>query len=84
MLWRSTSPARRPPGFIEPCLPTPADTVPPKQHIPASMKRSLGSSSHFGYATHAFQQTNIAPLAMRIVSGLYGKVTPFRQARVGK
>ena len=28
MLWRSTSPARRPPGFIEPCLPTPADMVP--------------------------------------------------------
>jgi bifunctional non-homologous end joining protein LigD len=28
MLWRSTSPARRPPGFIEPCLPTVADTVP--------------------------------------------------------
>jgi bifunctional non-homologous end joining protein LigD len=28
VLWRSTSPARRPPGFIEPCLPTPADVVP--------------------------------------------------------
>ena len=28
MLWRSTSPAHRPPGFIEPCLPTPADVVP--------------------------------------------------------
>ena len=28
MLWRSTSPARHPPGFIEPCLPTLADTVP--------------------------------------------------------
>ena len=28
MLWRPTSPARRPPGFIEPCLPTPADIVP--------------------------------------------------------
>ena len=28
MLWRSTSPARRPPDFIEPCLPTPADVVP--------------------------------------------------------
>ena len=29
MLWRSAPPpARRPPGFIEPCLPTLADTVP--------------------------------------------------------
>jgi bifunctional non-homologous end joining protein LigD len=28
MLWRSTSPARRPPDFINPCLPTVADTVP--------------------------------------------------------
>jgi hypothetical protein len=28
MLWRPTSPARRPPGFIEPCLPTLADMVP--------------------------------------------------------
>jgi bifunctional non-homologous end joining protein LigD len=28
VLWRLTSPAHRPPGFIEPCLPTPADTVP--------------------------------------------------------
>ena len=28
MLWRSTPPARRPLGFIEPCLPTLADTVP--------------------------------------------------------
>jgi bifunctional non-homologous end joining protein LigD len=28
VLWRSTSPIRRPPGFIEPCLPTPANTVP--------------------------------------------------------
>ena len=28
-LWRSAPPpARRPPGFIEPCLPTIADTVP--------------------------------------------------------
>jgi bifunctional non-homologous end joining protein LigD len=28
MLWRSHSPTRRPPGFIEPCLPTLARTVP--------------------------------------------------------
>jgi bifunctional non-homologous end joining protein LigD len=28
MLWRSSAPARRPPGFIEPCFPTVADTVP--------------------------------------------------------
>jgi bifunctional non-homologous end joining protein LigD len=28
VLWRSTSPARHPPGFIEPCLPTPAEIVP--------------------------------------------------------
>jgi bifunctional non-homologous end joining protein LigD len=28
MLWRSIGLRRRPPGFIEPCLPTPADTVP--------------------------------------------------------
>jgi bifunctional non-homologous end joining protein LigD len=28
MLWRSTAPARRPPGFIEPCLPTNGHTVP--------------------------------------------------------
>jgi ATP-dependent DNA ligase len=28
MLWRSAPPARRPPGFIEPCLPTLADAVP--------------------------------------------------------
>jgi bifunctional non-homologous end joining protein LigD len=28
MLWRSSAPARRPPGFIEPCLPTVANTVP--------------------------------------------------------
>jgi bifunctional non-homologous end joining protein LigD len=28
MLWRSVSPARHPPGFIEPCLPTAGDTVP--------------------------------------------------------
>jgi bifunctional non-homologous end joining protein LigD len=28
VLWRLTSPAHRPPGFIEPCLPTPADTIP--------------------------------------------------------
>jgi bifunctional non-homologous end joining protein LigD len=28
MLWRYTAPFRRPPGFIEPCLPTAADTVP--------------------------------------------------------
>jgi bifunctional non-homologous end joining protein LigD len=27
MLWRSPSPTRHPPGFIEPCLPTPADLV---------------------------------------------------------
>jgi ATP-dependent DNA ligase len=28
MLWRSPSPARRPPGFIEPCLPTLSHAVP--------------------------------------------------------
>ena len=28
MLWRLTTPARHPAGFIEPCLPTLADTVP--------------------------------------------------------
>ena len=28
MLWRPTSPARHPHGFVEPCLPTVADTVP--------------------------------------------------------
>jgi bifunctional non-homologous end joining protein LigD len=28
MLWRSPSPTRHPPGFIEPCLPKPADLVP--------------------------------------------------------
>jgi ATP-dependent DNA ligase len=28
MLWRSPSPARRPPGFIEPCLPTLGHSVP--------------------------------------------------------
>ncbi len=28
MLWRSPSLARRPPGFIEPCLPTLGRTVP--------------------------------------------------------
>ena len=28
MFWRSPAPARRPEGFIEPCLPTVADTVP--------------------------------------------------------
>jgi bifunctional non-homologous end joining protein LigD len=28
MLWRSPSPARRPPGFIEPCLPTNGQSVP--------------------------------------------------------
>jgi bifunctional non-homologous end joining protein LigD len=28
MLWRSSAPSRRPPGFIEPCLPTLAATVP--------------------------------------------------------
>jgi bifunctional non-homologous end joining protein LigD len=28
MLWRSPSPSRHPPGFIEPCLPTLADAVP--------------------------------------------------------
>jgi hypothetical protein len=28
MLWRSPSPTRHPPGFIEPCLPTLARTVP--------------------------------------------------------
>jgi bifunctional non-homologous end joining protein LigD len=28
MLWRSNPPARRPPGFIEPCLPTLAHAVP--------------------------------------------------------
>jgi bifunctional non-homologous end joining protein LigD len=28
MFWRSSSSARHPPGFIEPCLPTLADTVP--------------------------------------------------------
>src|ERR1700730_6101095 len=28
MLWRSSAPSRRPAGFIEPCLPTVADTVP--------------------------------------------------------
>jgi bifunctional non-homologous end joining protein LigD len=28
MLWRSRSPSLYPPGFIEPCLPTLADTVP--------------------------------------------------------
>ena len=28
MLWRSASPSRHPPGFIEPCLPTLAQTVP--------------------------------------------------------
>src|SRR5262249_20654970 len=28
LLWRSTSPARRPPGFIEPCLPTLGHAVP--------------------------------------------------------
>ena len=28
MLWRSPSPARHPPGFIEPCLPTLGHAVP--------------------------------------------------------
>ena len=28
MLWRSSAPARHPPGFIEPCLPTLADAAP--------------------------------------------------------
>jgi bifunctional non-homologous end joining protein LigD len=28
MLWRSLAPVRRPPGFIEPCLPTLGQTVP--------------------------------------------------------
>jgi bifunctional non-homologous end joining protein LigD len=28
MVWRSSSPVRRPPGFIEPCLPTLGHTVP--------------------------------------------------------
>jgi bifunctional non-homologous end joining protein LigD len=28
MLWRSFAPASRPPGFIEPCLPTLADAAP--------------------------------------------------------
>ena len=28
MLWRTTSPVRRPPGFIEPCLPTLGHTMP--------------------------------------------------------
>ena len=28
MLWRSSAPARSPPGFIEPCLPTLADAAP--------------------------------------------------------
>jgi bifunctional non-homologous end joining protein LigD len=28
MFWRSFAPARRPPGFIEPCLPSVADDVP--------------------------------------------------------
>jgi bifunctional non-homologous end joining protein LigD len=28
MLWRSPGPVRRPPGFIEPCLPTLADVAP--------------------------------------------------------
>jgi len=28
MLWRSASPSRRPPGFIEPCLPTLAHSLP--------------------------------------------------------
>src|SRR5262245_8966175 len=28
MFWRSSAPARRPPGFIEPCLPTLAATAP--------------------------------------------------------
>jgi bifunctional non-homologous end joining protein LigD len=28
MLWRSSTPARHPPGFVEPCLPTVADSVP--------------------------------------------------------
>jgi bifunctional non-homologous end joining protein LigD len=28
MLWRSSAPARRPEGFIEPCLPTLGETVP--------------------------------------------------------
>jgi ATP-dependent DNA ligase len=28
MLWRSSAPARRPEGFIEPCLPMLADSVP--------------------------------------------------------
>jgi ATP-dependent DNA ligase len=28
MLWRSSAHARRPEGFIEPCLPTLGDTVP--------------------------------------------------------
>jgi ATP-dependent DNA ligase len=28
MLWRSASPQRRPPGFIEPCIPTRADKPP--------------------------------------------------------
>jgi bifunctional non-homologous end joining protein LigD len=31
MLWRSSGPVRRPPGFIEPCLPTNAHTVPTGQ-----------------------------------------------------
>jgi ATP-dependent DNA ligase len=28
MLWRSSAPARRPPGFVEPCLPTLGQVVP--------------------------------------------------------
>jgi bifunctional non-homologous end joining protein LigD len=32
MLWRSSAPARRPQGFIEPCLPTLGHTVPTGPH----------------------------------------------------
>jgi ATP-dependent DNA ligase len=28
MLWRSSAPKRQPPGFIEPCIPTPASKPP--------------------------------------------------------
>jgi hypothetical protein len=32
MLWRSTAPARRPEGFVEPSLPTPGHAVPSGPH----------------------------------------------------
>ena len=46
MLWHSLAPVRRPPGFIEPCLPTLGQTVPTKSQWAYEIKHGRREGDH--------------------------------------